>query len=461
MIGAMKRHEVQVLRKAGLTLDEVARQADISKRSVQRIVEESPVEPPLPARPAREAGVGRPSTVGPFRKIVEEILAEQADLPTIEVLHRLRQKEYTGGKSALYELVAKLRPPSRSPMVRFEGLPGEFSQHDFGEVIVRYLNGTREKIHFFASRLKYSRFAYVEVVPDQKVEALVRALLRSFEAFGGVPLVGVFDNPKTIVIKRVEDRIDWNTTFAPVPLDFRFAVELCTPRRANQKGAVENLVGWVKNSFFKVRRFLDREDILSQLADWLRESNAIRPSRATGQIPQALLDVERHRLRPLPISPPEYALRFPVVVGPTGQVEHDRIRYSMPAESIGFHGTLFLFTDRVRIVAGRHEAHHARIPATGRSSFLPEHRASLLARVSGDRGKLYFQRQQLLDLGPVALDFLTELVHRHPYTWRGEVEHLFELLQRHGDLRLTEALRSASSRKLFASRYVADALEAA
>ncbi len=39
-------------------------------------------------------------------------------------------------------------------MVRFEGMPGEFSQHDFGSVSVVYGDGTSEKVHFFASRLK-------------------------------------------------------------------------------------------------------------------------------------------------------------------------------------------------------------------------------------------------------------------------------------------------------------------
>ena len=35
-------------------------------------------------------------------------------------------------------------------------------------------------------------------------------------------------------------------------------------------------------------------------------------------------------------------------VGPTGVVEHKKIRYSMPPESIGFSGTFFLYPDRVR-----------------------------------------------------------------------------------------------------------------
>ena len=40
---------------------------------------------------------------------------------------------YQGGKTALYALVASLRPKSARPLVRFEGLPGEFSQHDLGK----------------------------------------------------------------------------------------------------------------------------------------------------------------------------------------------------------------------------------------------------------------------------------------------------------------------------------------
>ncbi|EQD46398.1 Integrase, catalytic region, partial [mine drainage metagenome] len=141
------------------------------------------------------------------------------------------------------------------------------------------------KLHFFAARLKWSRWVYVEPVPNERVEALSRALINSFQSFGGVPLVGVFDNPKTVVIARHGDRIQWNETFAQVALDFRFGPELCTPRRGQEKGAVENLVGFVKNGFFKVRRFHDRSDLDAQLAQWHHEVNYERPCRATKVVP--------------------------------------------------------------------------------------------------------------------------------------------------------------------------------
>lgn len=240
------------------------------------------------------------------------MLAEDAALPTGEILRRLvDDHRYEGGKSAVFDFVAKLRKPvSAPPMVRFEGLPGEFSQHDFGTVEVRYRSGARENVQFFASRLKYSRFIHVVLVPNQREEALVRSLVESFAAFRGVPLVAVFDNPKTVIVGRKDGRPIWNDAFQQAAFALGFVPELCAPRSGNQKGSVENLVGWVKGSFFKVRRFQDRTDLEAQLTQWLKQSNHQRPCRATGEIPAVRLKAEAKRLRPLRVSPEEYALQI-------------------------------------------------------------------------------------------------------------------------------------------------------
>ena len=60
----------------------------------------------------------------------------------------------------------------QTPLVRFEGLPGEFSQHDFGQVDVEYVDGATQRIRFFASRLKYPRTIRVSLVPDETTETL-------------------------------------------------------------------------------------------------------------------------------------------------------------------------------------------------------------------------------------------------------------------------------------------------
>ena len=54
-------------------------------------------------------GAGRPSTVAPFAPLIVEWLREQPKLSTAGILRRIQLAGYRGGKSALYELVRRLR----------------------------------------------------------------------------------------------------------------------------------------------------------------------------------------------------------------------------------------------------------------------------------------------------------------------------------------------------------------
>jgi len=461
MLGMLKRHEVEILLKAGHPKTEVARLSGVSLRSVKRIAEESSVVHVEDAAERAKRQIGRPSTVVNFRKPILEILQQTPDLASLEILRRVREAGYEGGKTALYALVASLRPRSIKPLVRFEGLPGEFSQHDFGQVEVEFIDGSSQRIHFFASRLKYSRFMCVSLVQDEAVESLVRTLAEHLASWGGVPLQCVFDRPKTIALQwqRNGEVTEWNPVFAYATLELGVGVELCWPYRAQQKGSVENLVGFVKSSFFKVRRFQDEEDVRQQLQDWHREVNQERPCRATGVIPALRWAEERARLRPLKVQPEELALRIPVYVGPTGTVLHDGHAYSMPPEAISRPATLYLYGQRVRIVAGRYEAVHPRKFVAHEGSSLAEHRAALVAAVSGKRGKRYRKRQQLLELGEPAIRYLTEIVHRRPRQWYEDVDRLHQILQSYGAEILRQAMEAGLKEQVFGAFYVERSLQ--
>jgi transposase len=201
MIDMLERHEVHVLRRAGDTWKDIAALSGVSVRTVRRIAAETDITTIDNATARARRQVGRPSKANEYRDVLITALTEEPTLRSVELLHRARQAGYTGGKSAIYALAQTLRIKVVTPLVRFEGLPGEFSQHDFGEVRVRYQNGTEEIVHFFASRLKYSRWAEVTLVADEQVESLVRALVDHVASFGGIPLVAVFDRPKTVALK--------------------------------------------------------------------------------------------------------------------------------------------------------------------------------------------------------------------------------------------------------------------
>lgn len=337
----MKRHDIQTLKRAWYTHAETAELLEVSERSVDRVVQEPPVEHLDGAAARRRARIGRPSKVASFRELVRKALADDPRVLSLELLRRAKAKGYEGGKSAFYAMVRELRPSGTKFVTRFEAVPGEFSQHDFGEVRVRYLNSEAERIIFFASRLKFSRWVQVSTVPNQQAETLVRATCEHFDAMGGIPLLAVFDRPKTVAVKWRKDGTitKYNEVFAQTMFDMGVGAEVCWPYSPQQKGSVENLVGWVKGSFFKCRRFQDRDDLEAQLKAWHREVNEERPCRATKVTPATRMRTERERLRPLKVRPHELAIQRPIFIGPTAMISLHGAQYSMPPEAAGFSGT--------------------------------------------------------------------------------------------------------------------------
>lgn len=246
MYDMLQRHGVQLLLGAGMTQARIRSITGVSERTIRRIGNEDPVESIDDAAARRRRKVGRPSKTYAFRQQVRQWLKEDPKLKSVEVLHRMRQKGYEGEKSAAYRLIASVRDKVTKFVMRFEGLPGEFTQHDFGEVVVRYADGRQERIHFFATRLKYSRWVEVTIVPNQKAETLIRAMLDHFVAIGGIPLLAVFDRPKTIAVKWRKDGTvtKWNRTFEQAMFGLGLGVELCWPYRPQEKASASYCSSW-------------------------------------------------------------------------------------------------------------------------------------------------------------------------------------------------------------------------
>lgn len=194
---------VQQLKKMGATQRAIRKATRISERTIYRIGSEAPVTNTDEKSFRKSRSVGRPSTAEEHEETVRQWLEEprkleDGPLKSSEIFTRLKAKGYEGGKTAVYDLVRRIRPQkTKPPLVRFEGLPGEFSQHDFGQRRIIFEDGTTQVVHFFASRLKHSRTVDVKIVNNEQLETVVRCLLRAFERFGGMPLKCVFDKGAT------------------------------------------------------------------------------------------------------------------------------------------------------------------------------------------------------------------------------------------------------------------------
>src|SRR6266446_6980080 len=101
--------------------------------------------------------VGRPSKAQPFKPFVLDLLLKQPNLRSLEIVRRAKQAGYEGGKSALYSLIASVRPRRSRPLSQQDKVPGEISRHGFGQIEVRFKDGQRDGqqklVTFFASRL--------------------------------------------------------------------------------------------------------------------------------------------------------------------------------------------------------------------------------------------------------------------------------------------------------------------
>jgi hypothetical protein len=322
---------------------------------------------------------------------------------------------------------------------------------------VQYTDGRADIVHFFASRLKYSRFVSVQIVKNEQQETVIRCLLQAFEEFGGIPLMSVFDNMTSIVNSRHEEaegqvRVEWQLSFAQFVLDCGVIPLACWPYRPQQKGSVENLVGFVKGNFFSGRTFRDRPDLESQLQTWQTVVNQERICDATKEIPAMRL--LRESLKPCPHKAATYAFKTSAVVRPTARVVYQRKEYSVPARAIGQTVTLHLQQEQVAIYLGSEcLAVHPRFPENGRSSILPDH-AQELFRFR--RGKPFAQRQLLLDLDPLVEPYLTELVHRRPQSWEPDIEQMYTLYLRIGRSEFLTAIALATEHRCFGSEYLVE-----
>jgi transposase len=80
MIDMLKRHEVQVLRRVGHTLMEVAALSGVSVGTVRRIEAEAAVETVNNGAERARRQIGRPSKAEAFRAVLREALQDEATL---------------------------------------------------------------------------------------------------------------------------------------------------------------------------------------------------------------------------------------------------------------------------------------------------------------------------------------------------------------------------------------------
>jgi transposase len=238
-----------------------------------------------------------------YREIILARLAEYPKLSATRLLDEIRASGYEGGYTQLKDYVRQVRPvPAADPVVRFETPPGLQAQIDFAEFHLPW--GKRFAL---LAVLGYSRLLWLQFYPRQTLAVLMRGLEEAFAAFGGVPAELLFDQMKAVIIedqREVGGKLLENTEFLRFAAHWDFRIRACRPYRARTKGKVERPVGYVRQSFFYGREFLNDADLNAQVLSWTTQKANARVHRTTGEIPLVRFERdERRMLKPLAPHP--------------------------------------------------------------------------------------------------------------------------------------------------------------
>jgi transposase len=452
MLRQMERSTIHVLAKRGKSQRQIAKELGRSRTTVARALHEPVDRTPVPRR--------HPSSVDPFRDQIKGWLAEGLSVVRMTELARSDSDHpFTGGRSTFSDYVQKVRravdQAEADVPIRFEGLPGEYLQVDWGEI--RHFPFTQQKPatrYFLACRLKYSRWSWVRWTTDMRQETLLRALVACCGALGWVPWVLIFDNMKTVTSGRDgANQPIWTPALLQLAATFDFHPEACAVGAANQKGSVESLVKWVKGNFLAGRVFADDADLEQQNAAWLIAANA-RPNQATNEPPNQRLDQEATKGGPLPAVAYDYGLLESAQVSAESTVAVLGNVYSVPLGHLGAPVSARVHTGRIRIYRDAVQlADHPRAPDGAHQRLIdPTHFAPVFPKKA--RAQVMLYREALLKLDPVVAGYIGEVSRRRRDKLGKEILGLYTLYEQHGAERLREAMIVAHQAGAFGAEYV-------
>lgn len=328
--------------------------------------------------------------LGSFLPIIHEILKQDRKAPKKQrhtakrIFERLRDEfGYSGGKTVVKDAVRAWKQGQAEVFVPLSHPPGE-AQVDFGQVTV-LLCGEETKVAFFVMTLPYSDAIFCQVFPKECTETFQEGHRRGFEFFGGVPRRISYDNSKIAVASIVGRRGQKPTKeFLRLESHYLFEHHFCLVRRPNEKGHVENLLGYARRNFLvPVPKTDSLEELNKQLAEGCREDLHRQLRGKPGTKAELLVD-ERTSQLPLPKRSFESRRIKPLKANSLSLVRFDDNDYSVPTEYAHRQVTAVGGIEEVRfVVDNRVVARHGRDWGREQVFFDPRHYLALLERKPG------------------------------------------------------------------------------
>lgn len=403
MINYEQYHEIHFcFHKLNMSKEQIGKSLNLSATTVREWLERDRYTKPA-KRKSR-------SKLDPFKEHIKELLVQCPDYSGAQIRQMITKEGYEGSRTILNDYLQLIRPKARKAYLSLNFPAGESAQVDWGVAGYIDIDGRRRKVSYFVMVLCYSRMMYVQFTLGEAQEFWLDCHKNSFEYFGGVPLKVMVDNCKTAVINhRPGEAVEFNNHYVDFARHYGFRIIACNVRQPQEKGRVENGVGYVRKNFIVGRKLKPFELLNIEVKTWLDDVANKRIHGTTGKSPATLLPEDK--LQKLPLQPYRCSVRKAVKINKLFRVRHDANTYSVPAEYAFESATIEAFTDRYIIwCKERIIAEHARYFGSRKDIENPLHCSSLIEnRKRASEQKIM---QWLLRLSPKAEEFYKELEKR-------------------------------------------------
>lgn len=382
LVGKERWEEIRRLHAAGQSVSAIARLLELDRKTVRYWLRQTQWAP------YRREAKGETVLSAHLAWLVER--APQVGY-SARILYQelVAQRGYAGSYDTVKLAVRPLRAEAALAALtqrRFETGPGQQAQIDWGEVKVRFEQGSA-KVHVFVMTLGYSRRAYVEGFEHERLSSLLAAHERAFAHFGGRCAELLYDRMRTVILGTEDGKPRWNATFEAFAKHWGFEPRVCRPYRAQTKGKVESGVKYVKRNFVPGRVFRDLDDFNEQLRQWSEQIADLRIHGTTHQRPIDRFVEEAAVL--VPTASQASFLEAMVrerVVADDWLVSIDSNRYSVPCRLIGKTVQVVRAGGAWQIrYRGELVAEHAVLAGRHQLSVLPEHGPGAAARNARQR----------------------------------------------------------------------------
>ena len=343
----------------GKSLREIARELNMNFRTVQKYAYMNDFSPQV--LPNVEADTY--PVLGPYIPTIDEWMEQDLREPRKQrhtasrICARLqKEKGFTGSYSSVKRYVVKkqwLLSQAREGYLPIAHPPGH-AQTDFGKFKYYDSLGVGHKGYELLVTFPYSNAGWVQVFPSENQECLLEGLKRVFYHIGGVPLRLRCDNMTTAVAQVMEgtERV-LTDGFHRFKLHHRFEADFCNPASGNEKGNVENKVGYDRRNLLVpvpvIEDFAAFNNELLSLCDADHEREHYRH----GALISELWAEEREKLLTLPEYEYEVFRYEALSVNKTGYVTIDTNRYGLAPTFAGKVVQAKIFFDRVELYYDR------------------------------------------------------------------------------------------------------------